>query len=135
MLPQEWFTKLTRSPEMKSFLSRIAIALLIASLASVAVFAKAKKETVRFATNIKVNGTVVNKGVYDVKFDDKTGELSIMKDNKVIARATATVAKRDQKAREFAIKSSGTGDETQLISVTFAGADHDLVVGSSQASR
>ena len=120
---------------MKSLLSRIAMVLLVASLASVAVFAKAKKETVSFPTNIKVNGTVVNKGVYDVKFDDKTGELSIMKDNKVIARAAASVEKRDKKARQFAIRSSGTGDETQLIGVTFAGADHDLVIGSSQASR
>ena len=120
---------------MKSLLNRIAIALLIASLASVAAFAKAKKETVSFPTNIKVNGTVVNKGVYDVKFDDKTGELSIVKENKVIARATASVEKRDKKARQFAFRSSGTGDETQLVSVTFAGADHNLVLGGSQASR
>lgn len=120
---------------MKSLLNRIAIALLVASLSSVAVFAKAKKETVSFPTNIKVNGTVVNKGTYDVKFDDKTGELSIMKNSKVIARATASVEKRDSKARQFVFRSSGTGDDAQLISVTFAGADHDLVVGSSQASK
>lgn len=120
---------------MKSFLNRVALALLITSLASVAVFAKGKKETVSFPTSIKVNGTVVNKGVYDLKFDDKTGELSIVKDNKVIARATASAEKRDKKARQFAIRSSGTGDETQLVSVTFAGADHDLVISSSQASR
>jgi hypothetical protein len=120
---------------MKSLLNRFAIALVVASLLSVAVFAKAKKETVSFPTNIKVNGTVVSKGTYDVKFDEKTGELSIVKDSKVIARATATVEKRDSKARRFVFRSSGTGDDTQLISVTFAGADQDLVVGGSQASR
>ena len=120
---------------MKSLLNRIAIALLVASLSSVIVFAKAMKERVTFPTNIKVNGTVVSKGVYDVKFDDKTGELSIVKDSKVIARATTSVGKRDKKAREFAFRSSGSGDDAQLISVTFAGADHDLVIGGSQASR
>ena len=50
---------------MKSFLSRIGMVLLISSLAGVAVFAKTKKETVTFPTNIKINGTLVNKGVYD----------------------------------------------------------------------
>jgi hypothetical protein len=120
---------------MKSLLNRIAVALLIAALTSVAVFAKAKKETVSFPTNIKVNGTVVSKGVYDLKFDEKTGELSIVKENKVIARARASAEKRDKKARQFTFRSSGSGDETQLTSVTFAGADHDLVIGGSQASR
>ena len=70
-----------------------------------------------------------------MKFDDQTSELSIVKNNKVIARATATVAKRERKARQFVIKSSGSGDDTQLTAVTFAGADHDLVINSSQASR
>jgi hypothetical protein len=120
---------------MKSILNRIAMALLITSLASVAAFAKTNKEKVKLDTNIKVNGTLVNKGVYDLKFDDKTGELSIVKDNKVIARATASAEKRERKARQFALRSAGTGADTQLISVTFAGADHDLVINGTQASR
>ncbi len=120
---------------MKSFINRIAIAFLIASLASIAVFAKPKKETVSFLTNIKVNGTLVKKGVYDLKFDETTGEISIVKNKKVVARATASVAKRETKAREFEIRSSGSGDDLQLKAITFAGADHDLVISSSQASR
>jgi hypothetical protein len=120
---------------MKSFLNRIAIALLVTSLASVSVFAKAKKETVSFPTDIKVNGTLVNKGVYDVRFDDKTGELSIEKNKKVIARATASVEKRENKARTFVLRSSGSGDETLLTGITFAGADHDIVLSGTQASR
>jgi hypothetical protein len=120
---------------MKSLLNRIAIAFLITSLAGISVFAKGKKETVSFPTNMKVNGTVVTKGVYDLKFDDKTGELSIVKDNKVIARATASVEKREAKARKFVLRSAGTGDDIQLTGVTFAGADHDLVISGSQASR
>lgn len=120
---------------MKNFLNRIAIALLLTSLASVAVFAKSKRETVTFLTNIKVNGTVVNKGAYDLKFDYKTGELTIVKDNKVIARAMANVEKREKKARQFVLRSAGTGDDIQLIGVTFSGADHDVVISGSQASR
>ena len=120
---------------MKTILNRIAFALLITSLASIVVFAKTNKKTVSFDTAMKLNGTVVTKGVYDVKFDDQTGELSILKDNKVIARATASAQKRERKARQFALRSAGAGDELQLTGVTFAGADHDVIVSATQASR
>jgi hypothetical protein len=120
---------------MKSFLNRMAMALLVTSLATVTVFPKTKKATVSFPTNIKVNGTVVNKGVYDLRFDDKTGELTIAKENKVIARATASLEKRKSKARNFVLRSTGNGDDTQLTGVTFSGADHDVVLSSAQASR
>ncbi|MFN2491383.1 MAG: hypothetical protein ABR501_00685 [Pyrinomonadaceae bacterium] len=120
---------------MKSTLNRIATALVVASLASGIVLGKSKKEAVTFQEDIKVNGTLVNKGSYEIKFDDKTEELSIMKGSKVIARASTTVAKRDRKARTLEVKSTRSGDQTELTSVAFGGMDHDLVVNNSQASR
>jgi hypothetical protein len=117
------------------FFNRIALALLITSLASVTAFPKTKKATVDFPTDIKVNGTTVSKGTYDVKFDDKTGELSVIKNNKVIARATASVEKRDSKARQFLLRSAGTGADIQLTGITFNGADHNIVISGAQASR
>ena len=120
---------------MKTILNRIALALLITSLASLAVFAKGKKETVNFLTNVKVNGTLVSKGVYDLKFDDKTGELTIMKGSKVIARATTSTAKRDRKAQTLEIRTSGSGDDTQLTAVAFSGSEENLVInGSAKAN-
>src|SRR5258707_15330777 len=104
-------TKITRSPDMKTLLNRIAFALLITALASVAAFSKGKTEKVTFQTNIKVNGTLVKQGVYDLKFDDKTGELTIMKGSKVIAKANTSAAKRDRKAETLEIRTSGSGDE------------------------
>jgi hypothetical protein len=120
---------------MKTILSRIALALLITSLAGLSVFAKGKRETVNFLTNIKVNGTLVNKGVYDLKFDDKTGELTIMKGSKVIARAATSTAKRERKAQTLEIRTSGSGDETQLTSVAFSGSEENIVINSSQAAK
>ena len=120
---------------MKTILNRIALALLITSLAGLSVFAKGKKETVNFLTNIKVSGTLVNKGVYDLKVDDKTGELLIMKGSKVVARATTSTAKRDRKAQALEIRTTGSGDETQLTSVAFTGSEENLVITGSQASR
>ncbi|HAF23791.1 MAG TPA: hypothetical protein DHU55_14550 [Blastocatellia bacterium] len=126
---------MTRSLEMKSLSSRITVAFVIAALSSVAVFANTKKESITFQNNIKVNGTVVNKGKYDVTFDEATSELSIMKGNKVIAKASTSAAKRSSKAHRFEVKSIGTGNETELVSVTFSGMDHDIVVKNSPASR
>jgi hypothetical protein len=120
---------------MKSLFSRIAMALLITSLASVSVFSKTAKQSITFRTDTKVNGTLVSKGVYDLKFDDKSGELSIVKDSKVIARATAGVEKRDHRSRQFVARFAGTGADLQLIGVTFEGADQDVVISGSQASR
>jgi len=120
---------------MKSFFNRISMALLITALGGVSVFAKTKTETVTFPTNFKVNGTLVNKGVYDVKYDDQTGELMIVKSGKVIARSAVSVEKRDGKARQFEFRSTGSGDDTQLTGITFAGADQNVVVGNSAAKR
>src|SRR5882757_7462187 len=100
---------------MKTILKHITLALLIASLAGIAAFA-AKKEKVSFPTNIKVNGTVVNKGDYELKFDEATKEISIVKDGKVIAKAATSSAKRERKAKSMEVRTSGSGDDTQLTS-------------------
>ena len=118
-----------------SSLRKMAVAILLVSLAGISAFAKSKKQSVSFATDIKVNGTLVTKGIYDLKFDDQTGELSIVKDNKVVARATASSVKRDRKARTFEVKSVASGDDIELVSVAFSGADHNLVINGSQATR
>jgi hypothetical protein len=117
------------------FFNRIAVALLIASLASVAAFAKTRSEKVTFISDIKVNGTTVKKGVYDLKFDDKTGEVSIVKNGKVLAKANTTVEKRQSKARRFEWRYTGQGENAELTHVVFAGADQNVVLNSSAASR
>ena len=121
---------------MKTILNRITLALLITSLAGFAVLAKGSKtEKVNFPTNIKVNGTVVNSGTYDLKFDESTNELSVLKGGKVIAKATTSSAKRDRKAKSMEVRTSGSGDDTQLTSVAFPGSDENLILSGSQASR
>ena len=120
---------------MKTLLNRIAFALLITALASVAAFAKGKTEKATFPTNIKVNGTLVKEGVYDLKFDEQTGELTILKGSKVIAKANTSAAKRDRKAQSLEIRTSGSGDDTQLTSVAFSGSDQNLMINGTQAKQ
>ena len=117
------------------FVNRIAVVLLIASLATVAAFAKTRSEKVTFLNDIKVNGTVVKKGVYDLKFDDKTGDVSIVKNGKVLASANTTVEKRQSKARRFEWRYTGQGENAELTHVVFEGASENLVINSAAASR
>ena len=120
---------------MKSLIKRISIALVISSLAAASVVAKTRKESISFTSNTTVNGTLVKKGNYDLKFDDEKGELSIVKDGKVIAQASTTAAKRDAKASKFELQLTGSGAERQLVGVAFGGSDQNTVISGASASR
>jgi len=119
---------------MKSIVNRIAVVLVVGALTSMVAFAKVQKHRVTFENDIKVNGTLVKKGTYDVKFDDQTGQLSIVKNGKTVAEATARVEARSKKANDFQLRSTVNGDETQLIGVTFGGSDKDLLIGGGSAT-
>jgi hypothetical protein len=119
---------------MKSIVNRLLVILMVGALTSVAAFAKVQRQKVTFDTDIKVNGTLVKKGTYDVKFDDQSGQLSIVKNGKVVAEATARVETRAKKASDFQVRSTTSGDETQLIGITFGGSDKDVMISNNGAS-
>jgi len=116
---------------MKSIVSKMVTVVMVGALTSVVAFAKVHKEKVTFDSDIKVNGTVVKKGSYDVKFDDESGQLSIVKNGKVVAQATAKLEQREKKANDFQLRSTTDGGETNLVGVTFGGSDKNVVITSS----
>jgi len=77
---------------MKSVVNRIIVALLLVTMTSVAAFAKSKKTNVTFTVDTKVNETLVKSGTYEAVLNEETGELSILKGGKVVAK-TATQMK------------------------------------------
>jgi hypothetical protein len=81
-----------------------------------------------------VNDTVVKKGTYQVKFDDETGQLSILQHGKTVAQATTKIEARAKKANDFVLRSINNGDEKQLIGVTFGGSDKDVMITNSGAT-
>jgi hypothetical protein len=89
---------------------------------------------VTFENDITVNGTVVKKGNYDVKFDDETGQLTIAKNGKTVAQAMAKLEQREKKASDFQLRSTVKGEQTQLTGVTFGGSDKDVVITSGGSS-
>ena len=116
---------------MKSIVNRVIVAFLLVTLAGVAAFGKTKKATVPFSSDFKVNGTLIKKGTYDVVFNEQTGELSIVKNEKVIVKTAARVEKRDRKARGTEAATRMEGNETELVSITFSGSDQNLVVSQA----
>jgi len=119
---------------MKSIVSKMVAVVMVGALTSVVAFAKVQKEKVTFDSDIKVNGTVVKKGAYDLKFDDESGQLSITKNGKVVVQTMAKLEQREKKANDFQLRSTSDNGETNLIGVTFNGSDKNVVITSSGSS-
>ena len=119
---------------MKSIVTRMLVVLMVGALTSVAAFAKVHKHTVTFDTDIKVNDTLVKKGTYQVRFDDETGQLSIVQNGKTVAQAMTRIETRARKASDFVLRSQVNGDETQLTGVTFGGSDKNVMISNTGAT-
>jgi len=119
---------------MKSIVSKMVAVVMVGALTSVVAFAKVQKEKVTFDSDIKVNGTVVKKGTYELRFDDESGQLSITKNGKVVAQAMAKAEQREKKANDFQLRSTSDNGETNLIGVTFNGSDKNVVITGSGSS-
>jgi len=124
---------------MKRFMKSFFVALVIGALASLSVMAgdkgKVEKKAVTFPDDVMVNGTLVKAGEYEVKFDEGTGELSIIKNGEVKAKTPAHVEQRSDKARSTALRTIDKGGNVELLGVTFGGSNRDVMVGASGSTN
>lgn len=116
---------------MKSVVNRIIVALLLVTVTSMAGFAKSKKTNVTFTVDTKVNETLVKSGTYEAVFNEETGELSILKGGKVVAKTAARVEMRDGKGRTTEIHTIKEGDVTAFVGIAFSGSDEKIVVNQA----
>jgi hypothetical protein len=119
---------------MKSIVNRMVAVLMVGALTGVVAFAKVHKQKVTFENDMKVNGTLVKKGTYELKFDDESGQLSISKNGKQVAQTMARVESREKKANDFQLRSTVSGDEMHLTGVTFGGSDKNIVISNTGAT-
>jgi repressor of nif and glnA expression len=119
---------------MKRFVKGIFAALIISGLVSISAFAgdkdKTEKKSVTITEDVTVNGTVLKPGDYQVKFDETSGELSILKDGKVKAKVPAHLQARSDKAKDTALRTLDNGGVAELTGVTFGGWNQDVIVGA-----
>jgi len=120
---------------MKRFMKLFMVALIVGALASLSVLAgdkgKVEKKTITFPEDITVNGTLIKAGDYEVKFDEATNELSIIKNGEVKAKTAAHLEARTDKAKNTALRTVDKGGVASLIGVTFGGSTQDVMVGSN----
>lgn len=78
---------------MKHLYKRTVILLVVCAMASLTALAATTSRQVTFNRVVTVNGTPVKAGTYKVKFDDTTGEFTILDGKKIVAKATARLEK------------------------------------------
>ena len=119
---------------MKYFVRHLFIGLMIVALAGVMAFGKDKNKiksaSVTFPTDVMVNGTAVKAGDYNVRFNETTGELEILKGGKVVAKTMAHLEDRADAPHGTLIHFR----DSDLVSVTFGGDRHDVVVSQSNST-
>jgi hypothetical protein len=69
-------------------------------------------------------------GEYQVKFNEQTGELAILKGGKVKAKTTAQLQSRSEKVRSTAVRTLDKDGVAELIGLSFGGSNQDIVVGA-----
>jgi hypothetical protein len=116
---------------MKTYLQRMLVALMICALGAVTAFAdKYKNARLTLSSDVMVNGTLITAGDYEFKFNEKTNEITILKDGKVKARTTARLEARNEKAKYTAIRTRAAGNSREFIGLTFGGSNQEVVVTS-----
>ena len=105
---------------------------LVGAIAGGVAFAKEIKKEVTFSQPVVVNGTLVKKGTYNAVFNDQTNELSIVKGEKVVARAPAQLEKREVRDKAVYVTQQKEGNSTNpvLMSVTLKDGNQATIVNS-----
>ena len=121
---------------MKTYFQRTVLALMVCALASATAFAdKIRKAQLTMSTDVTVNGTLVKAGAYEFRFNDESGELTILKNGSVKAKTAAKLETQSEKASNTTIVTRKSGDVAELIGLTFGGSAQKVVVTPSATSR
>jgi type II secretory pathway component PulC len=119
---------------MKKFVNRLFVALMVCALTGVVAMAEGTSKKVTFDEDVTVNGTLVKKGTYQVTFDEKSNELSIVKNKKTVAKATARLEKMSGKSSAL-FSARKEGDSLILTGVTMDGGNRAMInAGGGQAT-
>lgn len=120
---------------MRKMINLVVIAAVVCVFSTLTVFGKDKSEFVNLPQDVVINGTLVKKGAYKLKFDEKTGELLLMKGGKVVAKTSARLEKREDKADRTEFNTMTNGSQNELRGITFRGENEKIVIAQGGASQ
>jgi hypothetical protein len=118
---------------MRNLVNRMVALFVVATITSTAALATTSKREVTFSEPVTVNGVLVKEGTYQVRFDDETNQLTIVKGTKVIARAQAQLKKADGTRHTSYVTRSDTNDSTkppELLTISLKGGSEASIVSS-----
>jgi len=119
---------------MKSFLKRSIVVLavcVVSSMVTIADTAKTRNASISIPEKVTIKGTVLKPGTYRVRFDEQSGELTVNKDGSVVAKTTAQLEKRSEKARQTSVTTTTKGDTNEIVSIAIGGEDEDIVLSQN----
>jgi uncharacterized protein with WD repeat len=103
---------------MRDFVNCAIMFVLIFGSMTVVAMAKTIKKQVTFYEPVEVNGTIVKAGTYDVVFDDETGNLTILKGKREMAKGAAHLEKVKKDSRTVYEVWSDPGDDARTKVLT-----------------
>ena len=119
---------------MKKFFARAVAAALVCALCGAVALADGKSGRIKVTEDFQLDGTAVKKGTYQVSFDEQTGELSLKRGGKVVAKAKARVEQTGSKSRNTTFTIGDENGGRALRSVTFEGDRQTVIVGAGGAA-
>jgi hypothetical protein len=119
---------------MRKLGMNLMASVVICAAALTAVEAKDRKKTVTLAESVLVNGTTVEKGEYEIRFNSETSEVTFLRDGDAVLTAKADVQMRENKAPYNTLSFKQTERGRLLESLTFQGDRRVLVLGGAEAS-
>lgn len=115
---------------MKKFASLVMALVVTVLFSTNLALAEIKEKKVEFNRDVVVNGTVVKKGKYTLKFDDQTNEMTILKGDKVIAKSNARKGLRSVKAATTEIMVVRKDNDSVLKGIILAGDQETILLSN-----
>lgn len=119
---------------MRKMINLLVIVAVVCVFTTLTVFGKDKSEYINLPQDVVINGTLVKKGAYKLKFDEKSGELLLMKGSKVVAKTNARLEKREDKAGRTEFNTTNNGSQNELRGITFRGDSEKIVIAQGGAT-
>src|SRR5919112_2113700 len=98
---------------MRKIVNLLVIAAVVCLFSTLTVFGKDKSEYITLPQDVVIGGTVVKKGEYKLKFDEKSGELLLMKGSKVVAKTSARIEQREDSPRRTEFNTVTNGSQSE----------------------
>ena len=117
----------------KMLMTLMAVALMTAGLTMVE--ARDRSKTITFLNDVTVNGTLIQKGTYDVRFDSESNEVTISRNGRPVASTKVDIKLTDRKNPHNSAAYVERDNMRVLTSITFEGDKRVLLVNSASGSQ